>query len=436
MGWRVKYTQRLLDGDVASGLHQLATIPDHATAYYFWCWIYGRIGALFGVTLSAEEIFRQIWAIMMFIALWLTTFFVWRLYKNAILALLAAPTFFAIIKSISFNTRDDSTWFMAWAIYIVAPLLFLLWQNNGVKNEFFDKRKGVLFAAILLCIGLSNVGRLHSGLGVTLVLIFFLYKDKLRLIENKLKKVEACLICLLTVYVGYFSFVEILPRAYFFYKGEPANVAYFGPWHTMYIGLGWHHSDGVKKDQTLAAIAQKLHLNVGKPAKSYENDKSPEYIIFKDQCANSFASSVVHKKIDETDKEYFPIIQAEYFRIAQEETSYFIKCYTLKLVATLRNIGRYGFTLTALLFFSIVILRLYKGKFSFLPKRYYLTLVFLTAFDMVFPMMALPFGGYMQGCFGGLVMLKFLLCLDLVRNILTVVKWERISKGFLAADKS
>lgn len=440
MGTRVRYVQALLDGDLASGLHYLATSPDHETAYYFWCWIYGRIGAFLGVTLLAEEIYRQIWAIMMFIALSLTTFFVWRMYKNVILALLAAPMFFAVIKIASFDVRDDSTWFMAWAIYVVAPMLFLFWENNGgVKNEFFDKRKATLFAIIILCIGLSNVGRLHSGLGVTLALLFFLYKDKLRLIGNKLKKVAACLICLLTVYAGYFSFVQILPKAYFLYNGEKANVAYFGPWHTAYIGLGWHHSEDVKKQlisQKLVGIAQKLQLNVGKPDKSYENDKSPEYIIFLDECAALRASDIAQKSIYTKDKEYFPVLRAEYFRIMQEETSYFVKCYALKLLTILVQIAKYNFTLTALLGLAIGGLLILKKEFSFSPKRYYSTLVFLTAIDMVFPMMAIPFGGYMQGCYGGIATFQFFLCIDLARNVLAIVKEARNSKELLEVNKS
>lgn len=320
MGERKRILTELLSLDIKEVLLYLTVRSDHMISYYLYQRFYG---GLFGIN-DVVDIMQQIWVWMFVFVYSIITAFSWYKYRSKILTLCTPVFFYFFSKPVLVNYHDDCTWFLAWAVYAILPLLIILKDKYGelIQNE----RYAYILLAILLIsvlIGISNVGRLHSGLatGCILLYVVMLICKKIR---HKKKAFFIGITSLLIVCQGYTLFTTTIPNSMMRLYGINSNINYFGPWHTLYIGLGWRNS--YPQLSVLAECEDK---------EAWKIDKNPQNIIFKDECANGFVKSK-DSGIEYLSKPYFEILKTEYICILTENKQWVFINYLEKTLTCFR----------------------------------------------------------------------------------------------------
>lgn len=371
--------------DYQSIANLLSSFFDHMTAYYFYG---GLLGRFIGFS-DAVDVFNFVWAISMTIVVVLMPLFIYKMFNSVICTIFAPILWYMLVRSTTFTYKDDTSYFLAWPIFLGLPLLY---STINLKDKY---ARLLFFLLVFLIIGISNIGRLHSGIVLLPVIIYCLWKNK----GTWKNRLMPCLsVLLLSFSLLYFAFVTIIPNLFLQQYGINSGIRYFsGAWHTVYIGLGWAH-DGSDS--------------------SYLTDKSAKHIIFLDECAFSFATNK-NPNVELYSAEYMDILKQEWLRIAKEENSFFITSYSNKLLEGIKlTLGiHYRLVLSLIILFALI-KKKDDLKLSFrLQKWYYIALVYLWAVGLVYGLIAAPFYGYLQGAFAAYNYFIFYLCLEALCHI-------------------
>lgn len=398
---RIRKLTTLLSLDIQEALRYLTEHSDHMTSYYLYQRLYGGV---LGVS-NPIDIMEQIWVCMFVLAYAIITVFVWHKYRSKILTLCAPVCFYLLSRAVLVTHHDDCTWFLAWAVYAILPLLAIFYDKG---RELLQYKGYVLFIFITLLIamliGISNIGRLHSGLAISCVLLYmvFVFCSKM---YNKKKAVLVGLMSLLIVFQGYSLFTATIPNSMMRLYGINSNINYFGPWHTLYIGLGWRNS--VPKLSALAECSDK---------EAWKTDKNPAKIIYLDECADGFVKSK-DSSIEYISKPYFEVLKTEYMRILTENTGWALINYLEKAIVCFAYV--FYTQWRALLILSAIELILKKKNMLALSSSFvYTSAIFTMMADLIFGLIAIPTAGYLQGSMAALSLCMFVLAMDILDSLL------------------
>ena len=401
MGERKRVLMDILPLSMQEALEYLTVYSDHMTSYYLYMKMYGVI---FGLN-NPVDIMQQIWVWMFVLAYSIITVFVWHKYHSKFLTLCAPVIFYFLTKAVLVNHHDDCTWFLAWAVYAILPLLAIFYDQGG---ELLHYKRYVLFLFITLLIamliGISNIGRLHSGLAISCVLLYIVFWFCRKMYNNK-KAILVGLMSLFIVFQGYSLFTATIPNGMMRLYGINSNINYFGPWHTLYIGLGWRNSY-----PQLSVLAEYKDKNAWKTDKNHQN------IIYKDGCANAFVQSK-DSSIQYLSKPYFEILKTEYMRILTENKMWsFINYFEKILVCLVFIFYRQWLALLIIAVITIILKR--KGILNLSCRYMYAFTLFVMCVDLIFGIIAMPTINYLQGSMAALSLCIFVLAMDTLASLL------------------
>jgi MFS family permease len=259
--------------------------------------------------------------------------------------------------------RGDIYIFSALIPLFILPLLFYLHiKENNIKKLYF------IYFFIGIIFSFSNFIRNHSATSVLVFITIFLifqYKS----IKNKIYFI------MLFLLVGIFisnliinSFKENRDN-FLFYNNNP-NLYVEGHvfWHTIYLGLGFlNNIYGIKYDDNIAYyLAKQKNPNIDLHSKEYEN-------IMKSEVINTVK------------KDPWFILKTLFAKFGV------ILIYIIIFI----NIG-----------FYFIIKKLFKNIFIFIP------LLGGLVFNMIFPLIAMPFPSYLSGFIAYLILLNIFSLFD------------------------
>lgn len=338
-------------------------------------------------------------------AYFIITIFVWHQYHSKILTICAPVIFYFLTKTVLVTHHDDCTWFLAWAVYAILPLLAIFYDQG---RKLLQYKRYVLFLFITLLIamlvGISNIGRLHSGLTISCILLYIVLWSCKKMRKNK-KAILVGLMSFFIVFQGYSLFTATIPNNMMRLYGISSNINYFGPWHTLYIGLGWRNS--LPKLSMLAECNDK---------EAWKTDKNPAKIIYLDECADGFVKSK-DSSIEYISKPYFEVLKTEYIRILKENTQWVFINYAEKILVCLLNV--FYTQWKSLIIVSIFAFILRKKNILNLSSRFmYASAVFTLMIDLIFGIIAMPTANYLQGSMAALSLAIFILVMDMLASLL------------------
>lgn len=397
MGERMRRLDYLLSCDWSQAMYDLTLNPDHMVGYYVYQMLYGKLVGL----ADPIEIVQEMWLLMYIVPFMVVPLFVRHYFQSNALILLSPVLLSFCWWKVVIAHHDDSTWFIAWTVYAILPLIFIVISYGEKWLKTMQMAKFVpAFIGISLMIGIANIGRLHAGLSLVIVIISVMLVGIKRYYGISLKAVLIFICSLGILNSSYFMFTNSIPDFLIRQQGYQSGINYFGPWHTLYIGLGW-------KNYAFNHNAV--------PGDIWQYDKNPEYIVYLDECAISLVSSQ-SQDIGILSDEYFQILKKEYIRIGKEHTAWFVVNYIEKWLACLYVSLRYQLVSIAILL--VVMRRLHaRKKLILLPEFIYGSLIFVVLFDTIFGMIAVPANGYLQGSMAAASMLTFCMMLDVLRSI-------------------
>lgn len=410
MPTRIAKLTQLLSLNFPDALKYLTEHPDHMTSYYLYQRQYGSI---FGID-SPVDIMQQIWVWMFTIVFSIITVFSWYKYQSKKLTLFSPIIFGFLIKAVVISHHDDCTWFLAWAVYAILPFIIIFHDKCSffIENESYMSILLITFIIAIL-IGISNVGRLHSGLAILLVLIYIIALFCHR-IRDKKKSFLVGLLSALIMFNGYSLFTSTIPNNLMRMYGINSNINYFGPWHTLYIGLGWKNS-----------ISQLSMLRECDDMEAWKTDKNPKNIIYLDECADAFVKSK-DSAIPYISESYFEVLKAEYMRILTENTGWVILNYVEKILVCICYVIYTQWRL--LLIVSLIGLILKRKHILQLSSKYmYFSTMFIMCVNFIFGIIAIPSSGYLQGSMAALSIGMFFLIMDIFSSLLNSKRgvWKR-----------
>ena len=379
------YIQQILAG----GLPQIAALKDHNPAFYLYA---SYLGAVCEKTEAMQIfLFLQLGAAAFVLLLYPTL-----IYKltNTILPAFASPFLLKIFVGWSlYEFKNDTYWSMAWIVVIGLPLIGIFWREEQ------GWAKWAAFMGVCLCMGLGNLPRMHSSIGILLLLLAGLIKEyiiPLKKTRNRKAVFQACSLLILTL-LSYTLFTGLIPKAYLTVTGQEGKIADFGPWHTIYAGLGWEENE-------------------------YGFRFNDEYV---DGQAKKIDPSVVY-----CSPEYMDILRDEWFRLWREDTEYMLGTYYRKFKACLdlsipSEYGYYNlkFVISIFLLSACILRYVFKRKKILVSWRQMLFAAFFCClFSLVFPMMANQHIKYRVGFVTACGMLFVFGSLSIMQSMVGVVE--------------
>jgi len=406
-------------------------IVDHESAWYYYLAYFAR---LMGISQAHKMLFIvQMGAAAAAVGCYPVVFY--RLTRS-LAAAVASPFLLCwLLGRQLWGFRTDGYWAYAWVIITVLPLAVLLFKQPVIvkpigkraiirANFSSDQGRGrsrigntatdddaelaektpedgsfsnwldyiwravpVFIAALLLC-GLANLPRGHAALPVYGVIVVFAI---IKLFRKKIKPLAILAVAMLAVVCSYNLFTSVLPSVLF--KGYGYENAYFGVWHTLYIGLG-------------------------------VDEENPYNITFNDACANARAAELnpdaIYPGAAPNDL-YFEVLKNEYTKIVRENPLFVLKTYARKffravneIYLSLKRAVEFWIVLAAdvaaMLFLRLRRRKKMKDYAPWGPPL--LWACGCTVFTAMLPaMIAMPRVFYMQGSFAAVRLMAVFLCL-------------------------
>ncbi|MBQ8603958.1 MAG: hypothetical protein IJ410_03835 [Oscillospiraceae bacterium] len=263
--WLDMFINEVKSTGVYSGLHRLY---DHNATVYLYL---SHLGAILGFDALHTFFYTQLVAVFACVAFYPVIFY--RLSNNIYISLLSV-VFFEIYKPYTMFLQNDSYWICGWITFISMPILYFL--IKGRWNTF-----NWLWVVFLGAIAsMSNVFRSSSGLAVIVSLILIIL---LKLIIPAIKTGEkdvlvSGIIGVVTVLLLQNLFTGFVPSIYQEITEQPESLPIKGPWHTLYIGLGWEENPLGIKYQDRYGYANREHLLYDVSEGYFVGIESPEYI--------------------------------------------------------------------------------------------------------------------------------------------------------------
>lgn len=361
MGSRVRYVERFIDY-LLNGT--IAPITDSNSPCYFYI---AKIAVLTGNYSSAFWFtFIQLAGVGTVIALYPVLFY--RITDSVLAGVLSPVVMYMVTHVHLWEVKTDSYWGMPWAVLMGMPLVILFCRTIVKKRQYW-----IILGLIAFVIGLSNVPRAHSGIGILAITTIIVLaksiktKDKLR---NRLMTITGSFAIMI---VGYVLFTSIVPNLYFLIKGTSNPISSFGPWHTVFLSYGW--------------------------------EENPYGIEWADEYGRLFAQNI-NPGIVYNSSEYMDLLKEQVFSMWKENPAWFIGSYVRKLAACVNhafNPGRFNIWILLIFIATLVtgIIRNEENSRRVSAYLYLIILVIILFFtEMIFPMLAIPAGWYCLGMGG------------------------------------
>ena len=224
--WLNLFMNDLRQTGLYSGFHRLY---DHNASMYFYL---SHLGIFAGFETMYTFFYSQLVMIWSCVALYPVIFY--RLTSNVYVSVLSI-LFFKLYNPFSIYLLSDSYWIYGWTTFISLPIFFFLFRDKWNKSNW------IWVALLIGVISVGNVFRANAGLAVIISLII-LMAVKIIYPAVKSKKIKPIIIgvciCLLTIFSNGF-FTSTVPHIYQSATNQPECLPMKGPWHSLYIGLGW-----------------------------------------------------------------------------------------------------------------------------------------------------------------------------------------------------
>jgi hypothetical protein len=310
----VVQAQKLLLGEEAE------PVLDHEISYYYYL---ASLGNWLGET-RPHMLFLYVEIGFALVALSFYPLIVHKLTGNVWFALVSPFLADYLFGRYLYDIKTDSCWMLGWVIFIGVPCLLLLGHADWQKGN--AAKRVALCLLICLIIALGNVVRagasLPIALSLPLVIAYKFFKHAKqglkreasgnpptpdRLLPPARRRARAlhplfCFFAACALVAFAWSLCnDTLPRLLFSRYGW--KKVYFGPWHSLYSGLGW--------------------------------EANPYGIRWEDANAYAFARSVNPAALPYSEA-YFAILKARVFELLRTYPGFILSCYIRKFLLTLR----------------------------------------------------------------------------------------------------
>lgn len=229
LDWLNMFINEVKAGGLYTGLHRLF---DHNASVYLYL---SYIGSLFNMDAAYTFFYIQLGFVFLCVAVY--PFLIYRASGNKFIALMSI-FFFKLFDPFCMYIQNDSYWIYGWTAFISAPVFYFLFKEKWKNSNY------IWIAAMIFVAAVSNVFRGNSAL-VILFDIVLLLAVKVIYPAFKNKKYKSVLVALAVCCIAYFGqnlFTSTVPGVYQSLTGQPRSLPLKGPWHSMYIGLGWEEN--------------------------------------------------------------------------------------------------------------------------------------------------------------------------------------------------
>jgi hypothetical protein len=276
--------------------------------------------------------------------------------------------------------KSDINWIFPWIVIFSLPLLFIAAKERRLSPG--------IFAALCVIIAFANAFRAHSSVFALFCLIAIIIKQTMHG-KFHVRKLFVMLGLTGILLVSYKLFSDIIPYCYAVLSGQSYNPA-IGPWHSIYIGLGW--------------------------------TANPFGIVFKDECAVEAVRNI-NSEIKYLSPEYIETLKNLYFSLFKEHPAYFILNYCKKAIFSFIAIA-YFFLIydtgvitmfAAAILFALNMFLRKSNAISILKEiwqKYSIVFIFalVNLFGLlIYPLMATPSAPYVFGSLASFEMMLFLI---------------------------
>lgn len=261
--WLDLFMNEMRKTGLYTGLHRLY---DHNASMYFYL---SHLGVFAGFDTMYTFFYTQLVMVWSCIALFPSIFY--KITGNVYVSILSI-LFFKLYNPFSLYLLSDSYWIGGWTTYISLPILYFLFRDKWKKSNW------IWITLLLGVIGVGNVFRANAGLAVIISLIILMVVKLIypAIKEKNIKPVIIGLcICFLTVFANGF-FTSTIPNIYQSATHQPESLPIKGPWHSMYIGLGWEenplgleYADGygyIDREDLLYNVKEGYYIGIESPA--------------------------------------------------------------------------------------------------------------------------------------------------------------------------
>ena len=217
-------------------------------------------------------------------------------------------------------------------------------------------------------------------------------------------------------------FTTILPGAFQRYHGA-ATYTPMGPWHTIYIGLGWRHDFEVRLAVHGIRTPHVLGFGEGRGEDAWKTSDDYRDIVYLDGCASAYVDRHdPEKKVVYETASYMNVLRDRWLELWREVPGWMMANYAEKAVfCVIILIGFAAYWAKWVLVLLLVLFWQVRRKgwtVAWSPKCFYALPAFCAMLGLVFGMAATPHQHYILGSIAGVVMMMVLCLLDLVNRVL------------------
>lgn len=405
---------RALDGGLGLTMSELAQhlpeILDLCKAVDFWM-------ALIGTAIGAPDaawMYDQALRGMLFFLFAPMPFLVHQVYRSGVLAVLSPVLLLIATHRMLFHYND---WYFGSAITLLlgCMLLAALLSWQGRRRTWY----WIGLVAVGLVASWGNVTRLHAGAGLSLLALFVAWRVRHHFPQGR--RWLAVALSALVLGVTYPVFAPGLPNAFQRYYGAPAYTS-MGPWHSIYIGLGWRKTIEELLEKRGVPIPAVLGFHEGQKD-AWKTGDNPHDIIYLDTCAAAYVER--HDPAHEVGyltPAYMDILRDRYIAIWVEQPGWMLLNYAEKffvcMVWTVAFAALDAKWILVLLLLAFVWLRRRGRRIVWSSRTVYLMPLLYAAFLSLNGMMAVPRTVYLLGSIAGVVMVFLLALFDCLHSLL------------------
>ena len=361
---------------------------DHVGASYLY---YSYFGKFFGIT-EAWKILLIFQLMAVFAVLAIYPVLINKITNSILLALISPVLLYQVCGFNLITVKSCINWGFAWLVTISIPLLYIFFKSITCSKVFYYS-----FAGLCLSAAISNSIRAHSALPVFIILIsIIIYKISS---DRKFNKVFVCCCTILFFLFSYVLFTDIIPHLYIILTNQTQPES-FGPWHTIYIGLGW--------------------------------EPNPFNIIFNDSDAINAARSI-NPDVIYLSEEYTAILKSLWLDLFKSNTGYFFFTYIKKFfvcfIVSGYSVLRFdqGLAVVAYIAINYIVIRYFfvqQNVIRNIIKKYSILFSICIVFIfgmLLYPLMAVPLKPYLNGTIAACGMLLFFVLLTLLEKLIFII---------------
>lgn len=263
--WLDYFINEVNSTGIYTGLHRLF---DHNAAVYLYL---SHVGHFLGTDAVNTFYYTQLALMCGCAALYPVIFY--RITHSLPVAL-ASILFFRIYAPYSVYLMNDSYYIYGWMTFISLPVLFFLFRDRWEGENY------LWIVLLLVVMSVSNVFRSSAGLAIAVSLMaLMLVKLILPAFRSKnyVTMAAGIIICFAALW-GQSLFTSTVPGIYQKAVGQPEPLPIKGPWHSLYVGLGWEENPFGLQYQDEYGYEGRQELLYNTEEGYYIGIESPEYI--------------------------------------------------------------------------------------------------------------------------------------------------------------